>query len=127
MRFADVIRLAEEGNTDAMVAAVQEFVWNEHIAFDDKDMVREKTVEYLNTAILSGNVNAMNQLGAMYAEGRIVEKDPSQAFMLYKMASEKGDIIATSNLGFCYFYGNGTEQSYEEAYKVFTKAYIFEA
>ena len=125
MTFEEVIKLAEAGDVDAMVLAVQEFVWNEHEFFDMTDLenqkIKEKTVQYLNTAILNGNVAAMNQLGAMYAEGRLVERSPEQAFLFYKMAADHGDAIATSNLGFCYLYGNGTEKNPEEAYKTFSK------
>lgn len=125
MAFEDIIKLAEAGDIDAMVLAVQEFVWNEHEFFDMTDLenqiVKEKIVQYLNTAILSGNVTAMNQLGAMYAEGRLVERSPEQAFLFYKMATDHGDVIATSNLGFCYLYGTGTEKNPEEAYKAFSK------
>ena len=122
MSFDEIIIFAESGNTDAMVAAIQEFVWNEHVPVAQSDEIRKKTLEYLNTAILSGNDKAMNQLGAMYAEGRFVDKDPEQAFLFYKMASEHGNVLATSNLGFSYLYGTGTEKNPEEAYKAFTKA-----
>lgn len=126
MTFEEIIGLAEAGNTDAMVAAIQEFVWNEHINIEDCDAVRDKTVEYLNAAIMAGNVDAMNQLAAMYAEGRIVEKDPAQAFRFYKLAAENGHALATSNLGFCYLYGNGTDVDYEEAFKAFSKAALLD-
>ncbi len=126
MTFEEIIRLAEEGNTDAMVSAIQEFVWSDHIEIGDCELVRGKTLEYLNKAILGGNTSALNQLGAMYAEGRLVEKDPGQAFSCYKLAAEMGDPLATSNLGFCYLSGNGTEKNYEEAYKAFSKAALLD-
>ena len=118
--FQDIIDLAEEGNTDAMVAAIQKFVWESDN--EDNPVVKEKVREYLTKAIFSGNVEAMNQLGAMFAEGRMVEADPEEAFKCYKMASEHGDALASSNLGFCYMYGNGTEKNLEEAFKAFSKA-----
>ena len=122
MTFDEIIKLAEEGDVEAMVAAVQEFVWKEHVDVKDSELIEEKTNEYLLKAILRGSSDAMNQLGAMYAEGRMVEKDPKQAYLLYKMASERYNALAISNLGFCYLHGNGTEQNYEEAYKAFSKA-----
>ncbi len=125
MKFEEIIRLADSGDTDAMVKAIQEFVWNEHVPVEDTPEMREKLVEYMNKAINAGNTDAMNQLGAMYAEGRGVIEDPEKAFLFYKMASDCGHNLATSNLGFCYLYGNGTEQDYEEAYKAFSKASMF--
>ena len=122
MNFEEIIDLAEAGNTDAMVAAIQEFVWSEHISIEIDENIMEKIAEYLDRAIQAGNIDAVNQLAAMYAEGRIVDKNPKQAFILYKKASEKGHVLATCNLGFCYMYGNGTEQNYEEAFKAFSKA-----
>jgi hypothetical protein len=74
----------------------------------------------------SGDTEAMNQLGAMYAEGREVERDPEQAFQYYKMAADLGHPLASSNLGFCYLYGTGTEKNAEEAYKAFAKAAFFD-
>ena len=124
LSFGDIIRLAEEGNTDAMVAAIQEFVWKEHIDIEDTPKIREKTVEYLTNAIHAGNTVAMNQLGAMYAEGRLVEYDPERAFLFYKMAAELGNALAISNLGFCYLYGTGTEKNEKEAFKTFSKAAV---
>ena len=32
--------------------------------------------------------------------------------------------MATSNLGFCYLYGNGTKQDYESAFSAFSKAAV---
>ena len=72
-------------------------------------------------AIDAGNCDAMNQLGAMYAEGRLVEKDPAMSFFWYKTASEHGNVEAISNLGFNYLYGNGTEQNYGLAFRTFAK------
>ncbi len=121
-QFDEIIRLADEGITEAMVLAIHEFVWNDHLKIEMTPEIRDKVVEYLDRAIKEGNVSAMNQLGAMFAEGRLVDQDPQKAFTFYKMASEVGDALATSNLGFCYYYGNGTEKNYEEAFKTFSKA-----
>lgn len=117
-----IINLAEAGDIDAMVVAIEEFVWNEHYDVQMTPEVRDKVVEYLEKAIKAGNVRAMNHLGAMFAEGRLVEKDPEQAFVFYKMASEAGDTLATCNLGFCYYYGIGTEVDMKNAFLTFSKA-----
>ena len=122
MTFQDIITLAEAGNTKAMVTAIEEFVWNNNGVLAEDPTIQAKIVEYLNKAVLTGNVDAMNQLAAMYAEGRVVEQDDQQAYLWYKMASDNGNALATSNLGFRYYYGQGVEQNFEEAFKCFSKA-----
>ena len=119
--FEDIIKLADNGNINAMVAAIQEFVWNSEYDENEPE-IRKRIEEYLIQAITAGNVTAMNQLGAMYGEGRLVEYDLKESYKWYKMASDRGDALATSNLGFCYMYGKGTEQNYEKAYIAFSKA-----
>ena len=120
--FEDVLQLAEEGNIDAMVVAIQELVWNTEFAIDSEPELRSKVIEYLDTALNAGNVEAMNQLGAMYHEGKVVEQDLYKSFLCYEMAAENGHISGTCNLGFCYFYGDGVEKNYEKAYMAFSKA-----
>ena len=120
--FEDVLQLAEEGNIDAMVVAIQELVWNTEFAIDSEPEIREKVIEYLDTALNAGNVEAMNQLGAMYHEGKVVEQDRYKSFLCYEMAAENGHMSGTCNLGFCYFYGDGVEKNYEKAYMAFSKA-----
>ena len=45
-----------------------------------------------------------------------------EAVKLYREAAEQGDANAQYNLGMCYEYGQGVEQSYSEAAKLFRKA-----
>ena len=47
------------------------------------------------------------------------KQDYKGAFELYKQASEKGSIKATYNLGNSYYYGDGTEQDLNEAFKLY--------
>ena len=122
--FDDILRLADSGNIPAMVETIQQFVWEMDVDFSEDPIIREKIMKYLCMAIEQGNATAMNQLGAMYAEGKWVEQDPEKAFLCYKKAAEHGHSLAMSNLGFCYLYGDGTEINYEEAYKTFSKAAV---
>ena len=122
MRFDDIVRLADVGDIDAMVVAIQEYVWNEHIYVETIPEITEKIMGYLKTAVKAGNTEAMNQVGAMFAEGRLVDEDKKQAYEFYKMASDRGHALATSNLGFCYLYGIGTDVNEQEAYMAFSKA-----
>ena len=122
--FEGVKNAAESGKEEAFTDAVQNFIWNEEGQPEDTPEIRQSLKEYLMQHIINGNTVAMVQFAAMHAEGRLTEKDPKIAFQWYKRASDMGNILATSNLGFCYLYGNGTEINYEEAFKAFSKAAV---
>ena len=119
--YEDLLEMADADDVGAMVTAVQEFVWNMDPQTQEELGVKDKIINYVMKAIDAGSCNAMNQLGAMYAEGRLVKKDPGMSFYWYKIASEHGNVEAIGNLGFNYLYGNGTEQNYELAFRTFAK------
>ena len=125
--FEKMIELADACDEEAMVAAIQEIVWQENYEVELTPEIHNKLLKYLKNAFELGNIDVLNQLGAMFAEGRIVEKDLETAFMFYKMADACGNMLATSNLGFCYLYGLGTNIDYEKAYKAFSKAALYES
>lgn len=88
----------------------------------DKDMPRmlfDFIVSLYKDAIESGNVNAMNNLGALYYDGRGCEQDFTKAVYYYKMAAENGSQIAQENLGYCYYYGRNMPVDYEKAFHYF--------
>ncbi len=120
----EIMQFADSGDVNAMVAAVQQFVWEMDIDLSADPELKDKLIDYTMKAIDAGNAEAMNQLGSMYAEGKLVKKDPAESFRWYKEASEHGDALGTSNLGFCYLYGKGTEVDYEKAFKTFSKAAV---
>ena len=124
--FEKMIELADACDEDAMVAAIQEIVWQENYEVKLTPEIHKKLIKYLKNAFELGNIDVLNQLGAMFAEGRMVEKDLKKAFMFYKMADACGNMLSTSNLGFCYLYGLGTDKDYEKAYKTFSKAALCE-
>ena len=43
----------------------------------------------------------------------------------YRKAEEAGEIIAMTNLGYCYYYGRDTAVDMKKAYQYFTKAAMF--
>ena len=120
--FEELIALAEDGNVDAMVDATRAMVWGGDASGWSDQIKKDRIVQYLHVAVNTGNVKAMNLLGAMYAEGKVVDPDPEQSFMWYKMAADYGNPDAISNTGFCYFYGKGTEIDYAKAYEYLSKA-----
>lgn len=77
-----------------------------------------KAKKYYDKAI-SGDVKAMNNLGACYYIGESVTKDYAQAVYWFRKAVEKGSPIAHFNLGFCYYNGHGVNKDYNQAAKLF--------
>ena len=106
---------------------IQDIIWNDKSYLEYKQEDRDKL---LNLIIKSAEANdgdghICNQLGAMYAEGKLVEEDPVMSYEWYKKSSDLCYPLGTSNLGFSYMYGLGTEINYEEAFKCFSEAANF--
>ena len=71
-------------------------------------------------AINDGNADAMNDLGALYYDGRGCEQDFTKAVQYYHMAAMRGNRIAQENLGYCYYYGRNVPVDYEKAFQYFS-------
>jgi hypothetical protein len=56
-------------------------------------------------------------LGECYKTGKGFEKNLQEAFKLYKMAAEKGEIHSQLNLAICYYNGTGTTRDPDLAFK----------
>jgi len=54
-------------------------------------------------------------LGELYAEGKGVPQDYTEAMKWYRLAADQGDAWAQSNLGWMYRKGQGVPQDYAEA------------
>ena len=65
---------------------------------------------------------AQRMLGECYFYGRGVEKDPAQAFCMYRSAAQRGDIPALNIVGYCYKSGEGTEKDFVQAAVWYRKA-----
>ena len=72
-------------------------------------------VEWRKSAA-AGNVDAMNNLGYLLAEGLGGERDESAAIDLWTTAAKQGEPEAAWHLGQAYQYGNGVPKSEVEAY-----------
>ena len=70
-------------------------------------------------AIDSGNTDAMNDLGALYYDGRGCEQNFKNAVYYYDMAAKLGNRQAQENLGYCYYYGRNVPVDYEKAFHYF--------
>lgn len=70
-------------------------------------------------AISDGNTDAMNDLGALYYNGRGCNQDFTKAVYYYDMAAKLGNRQAQENLGYCYYYGRSVDVDYEKAFHYF--------
>lgn len=70
----------------------------------------------------TGNAEAQERLGWMYANGYGVPRDHAKAVRLYRPAAEKGNAYAQSNLGWMYWQGHGVPQDYATAHMWFNIA-----
>ncbi len=79
------------------------------------DFIVERYLE----AIEAGNTDAMNDLGALYYDGRGCEQDFTKAVYYYDLAAKHGNRKAQENLGYCYYYGRNMPVDYEKAFHYF--------
>lgn len=77
-------------------------------------------VSLYKIAIECKNADAMNDLGALYYDGRGCEQDFTKAVYYYDMAAKNGSREAQSNLGYCYYYGRNVPADYEKAFNYFS-------
>ena len=76
-------------------------------------------VTLYKSAIDDGNADAMNDLGALYYDGRGCHQDFAEAVHYYDMAAKLGNRQAQENLGYCYYYGRNVAVDYQKAFHYF--------
>ena len=70
----------------------------------------------------AGVPRAQNNVGACFAEGLGVERDPALAARWMSLAAEAGDAVGQRNLASLYFKGEGVEQDYSRAAELYRQA-----
>jgi len=70
----------------------------------------------------AGIGRAQNNIGACFAEGLGVERDPALALRWLTLAAESGDPVGQRNLAALHFKGEGVEQSDAEAMRLYRLA-----
>ena len=76
-------------------------------------------VSLYENEIAKENDCAMNDLGALYYDGRGCEQSFEKAVCYYEMAAKNGNRQAQENLGYCYYYRRDVEVDYEKAFHYF--------
>ena len=78
--------------------------------------------ERLRKSADQGNALAQNNLGVMYAEGKGVSRNDTEAVKWFRKSAEQGNSAGESNLGEMYLKGRGVRQNYDEAVRLFRKS-----
>ena len=89
-------------------------------AYEQEDYPR--ALEIFTRLAEQGDADAQFALGVMYANGKGVPKDASQAAAWYRKAAEQGDAKAQFNLGLMYANGEGVPKDASQAVTWYRKA-----
>jgi TPR repeat protein len=103
--YYEEIRLAEEGDLDAMFNVASYMVWGDQTSPMDPDMA-ETAIKYYSANADNGDTDAMLDLGAMYLVGRGVKQNREKALMWYKKAADLDGQRACRCIGNLYRYDN---------------------
>lgn len=71
-----------------------------------------------------GNARAQNNLGVMYSEGQVVDRNVETALEWFRLAADQGFVLAMANIADTYFRGDGIAQDYvlaEQWYRMAAK------
>lgn len=106
------------------------FYWKHYFA--EKELVKEpkevqeeykeKAIEWFTRGAIEGDAEAQNELGIMYRDGDLVEKDYLIAKDYFEKAANQGYRDAQDHLAYLYFSGKLIEQDYKQAYFWLQKA-----
>jgi serine/threonine protein kinase len=92
-------------------------------AVDQRNAGRSaEAMALLRKAADLGDSRAMQELGEMYMEGSVVDKNDEEAAKWFRKGADKGNTAAMLYLGGMYRLGNGVEQSDTDAANWFRKA-----
>ena len=87
---------------------------------------KEKAFRIYKLAASWGDAAAMGNVGIMYANGRGVRLDYSEANKYFLMAANRGDVEAMKVIAASYQEGVGVKKNLEEAMKWLNKAKQYE-
>lgn len=73
-------------------------------------------------AAQGGHLEAQQEVGSCYADGKGTGKDPKKAYEWFLKAAERGHVGAQVNVGFCLAYGDGVGKDMRKAFEWFQKA-----
>ena len=103
LNYLEEMKRAEEGDLDAMFNVASYTIWGD-LTSPVEPEAAERALKYYFANADAGDTDAMLDLGAMYAEGRGVEKDKESALFWYQKAAELDGYRACRCLGNMYKY-----------------------
>ena len=116
----DLIKIYQQ-KCDEQIAVSCHKLANIKNASEDEHETKQ-ALELLKMGCDLGGVRSCVELGDMYSNGTINQRDDEYAFSCYKTACDKNDPIGCLNLGYAYRMGSGIEQDIKLAYKLFHKS-----
>jgi len=79
-------------------------------------------LKWLKRSARNGLPRALNDLGVVCLNGKLVTKDNAKAFSLFQQAAKAGSVVAMKNLSWCYKRGVGVERNNKQEIFWLTKA-----
>ncbi len=109
--------LSAKKNTAGRSAEIAERMAEAYAASEQQDFA--KALEIWSELGHAGVPRAQNNIGACFAEGLGVERDPALAVKWLTLSAEQGDPVGQRNLAALYFRGEGVEQNYVRAAELY--------
>jgi TonB family protein len=82
-----------------------------HLFYDDENPESlTRAFEYAEMAARAGDAWAQNRVGWMLLQGEGITADPSEAVGWFRLAADKGNPTAMTNLAYCYHFGHGVDR-----------------
>jgi len=109
---------AKQGDIEAQLLLADCYFFGIGVPQDESEAFK-----WFLLAALQGDVMGLCNVAACYGNGCGVKQDYEIAITLYRQLIEEEELpAAQSNLGLCYFAGQGVEQNFSEAARWFTLA-----
>lgn len=118
----EMAHVAFSSDGDDFAHYVDENMQRVHTLAPTYPEVAEMVVLGLKVGIAAGSGACMNDLGALYYRGDLVEQDYHRAADLYHMAADTGCYQSIINLGYIYEYGRTGAPDYVKAYQWYSLA-----
>lgn len=101
--YSEEMKKAKEGDIDSMFNVASHIIWGDLNSPVEPEMAK-LAMQYYMACTENGDTDAMLDLGAMYLEGRGVERDRGKALAWYEKAAALGGIRACRCVGNFYRY-----------------------
>ena len=119
----EMIKRADEGDKGAMFMVAWDIVWGDQ-AVELEPELAEKALGYYFQLAQDGDCNSMLDLGAMYLEGRGVERNEGKALAWYRKAADMLYPKAFRCIGNYWMYYSEKAPDVKRAFEAFIKGSV---